>query len=195
MTTYNVRAVRWEHGWELHIDDVGVTQSHGLNDAERMVRDYLRLDYGDEVAREAEIVIKPDVDDLTEEVNAVRRTSVELRKAQDAFAGVQRAVVGQLKDRGLTGADIARVMEISPQRVSQLLETARTPGRAVRAKATVKKAAPRKRAAASKAAPRREGNVVDLLEALRATVDAASKAAAKGARRADARKERQASGR
>ena len=122
MTTYNVRAVRWEHGWELHIDGVGVTQSRGLTDAERMVRDYLRLDMGDKAAREANIVIKPDVDDLTEEVAAVRHTSAELRKAQDAFAGVQRTLVGQLKSRGLTGADIAKVLEISPQRVSQLLE-------------------------------------------------------------------------
>lgn len=28
-----VRAKRWAHGWELHIDDVGVTQSHTLRDA------------------------------------------------------------------------------------------------------------------------------------------------------------------
>ena len=26
MTTYSVRAKRWERGWELHIDGVGVTQ-------------------------------------------------------------------------------------------------------------------------------------------------------------------------
>ena len=44
--TYQVRAKRWEHGWELHIDGVGVTQSHTLRDAERMVRDYVALDTG-----------------------------------------------------------------------------------------------------------------------------------------------------
>jgi hypothetical protein len=44
---YFVRAKRWEHGWELHIDDVGVTQSHELgDDAERMVRDYISLNTG-----------------------------------------------------------------------------------------------------------------------------------------------------
>ena len=36
MRTYSVRAKRWEHGWELHIEGVGVTQSHGLKDAEMM---------------------------------------------------------------------------------------------------------------------------------------------------------------
>lgn len=46
MKTYNVRATQWEHGWELDIDGVGVTQSHGLGDAEMMVRDYIALDLG-----------------------------------------------------------------------------------------------------------------------------------------------------
>ncbi len=38
---YNVRAKRWEHGWELHIDGVGVTQSRSLRDAEMMARDLI----------------------------------------------------------------------------------------------------------------------------------------------------------
>lgn len=44
--TYSVRAERWEHGWELHIDGLGVTQSDDLDDAEMMVRDYISLDLG-----------------------------------------------------------------------------------------------------------------------------------------------------
>jgi hypothetical protein len=31
---YEVRAKRWEHGWELHIADVGLTQSRNLWDAD-----------------------------------------------------------------------------------------------------------------------------------------------------------------
>jgi hypothetical protein len=30
MTRYAVTAKRWKHGWELHIDGVGVTQSRTL---------------------------------------------------------------------------------------------------------------------------------------------------------------------
>lgn len=41
MKTYQVRAERWEHGWELHIAGVGVTQSHPLWDAEDMARDLI----------------------------------------------------------------------------------------------------------------------------------------------------------
>ena len=42
--TYQVRARRWAHGWEIHIDGVGVTQSRSLAGAEAMVRDYVALD-------------------------------------------------------------------------------------------------------------------------------------------------------
>jgi hypothetical protein len=41
VTTYTALAKRWEHGWELHIDEMGVTQSRTLADAEDMVRDYI----------------------------------------------------------------------------------------------------------------------------------------------------------
>lgn len=42
--TYSVRARPWEHGWELHIDGLGVTQSRTLRDAGMMARDYIALD-------------------------------------------------------------------------------------------------------------------------------------------------------
>ncbi|WP_060633939.1 hypothetical protein [Pseudonocardia sp. EC080610-09] len=62
--TYIVTTRRWERGWELHIADtagaeIGVTQSHKLSSAERMVRDYLALDGLDaDVALE----IRPELD-------------------------------------------------------------------------------------------------------------------------------------
>lgn len=41
MSTYTVRAKPWKHGWELHIDGIGVTQSKNLASAEQMARDLL----------------------------------------------------------------------------------------------------------------------------------------------------------
>ena len=41
---YTAIAKRWSGGWELHIDGVGVTQSHSLEKAEYMVRDYIAMD-------------------------------------------------------------------------------------------------------------------------------------------------------
>lgn len=41
--TYTVKARRWDGGWELHIEDLGVTQVADLADAEEMVLDYVGL--------------------------------------------------------------------------------------------------------------------------------------------------------
>ena len=41
--TYVVEAKRWEHGWELHVEGVGVTQSKSLGTAARMAREYISL--------------------------------------------------------------------------------------------------------------------------------------------------------
>lgn len=46
METYKVTAKPWAHGWELHIEGVGVTQVEQLDDAETTVRDYIALDQG-----------------------------------------------------------------------------------------------------------------------------------------------------
>lgn len=45
-TRYTVGAKRWDKGWELHIEGVGVAQSKTLNDAEAMARDFIALDTG-----------------------------------------------------------------------------------------------------------------------------------------------------
>jgi hypothetical protein len=56
---YEVRAVRWEHGWELHIDGVGVTQARSLASAERQVLDYAATLTGTD-ADDAVVVVHPE---------------------------------------------------------------------------------------------------------------------------------------
>jgi hypothetical protein len=41
MKRYDVTALRWDHGWELHVGGVGVTQVDRLEDAEQQVRDLI----------------------------------------------------------------------------------------------------------------------------------------------------------
>lgn len=60
VTIYQVVARPWEHGWELHIDGVGVTQSGSLADAERMVRDYIATEFDDDAAANAQIELSID---------------------------------------------------------------------------------------------------------------------------------------
>jgi hypothetical protein len=61
MSAYTVTAKRWEHGWEPHIDDVGVTQSPTLDGADQVVRDYLEA-LTNEDASTAKIEIRPNAD-------------------------------------------------------------------------------------------------------------------------------------
>lgn len=120
MKTYNVTAKRWARGWELHIDRVGVTQSHGLADAEDMVRGYIALERRVE-PDSFKVKITPEIDPKLDA--SVRQARAEVREAAEAqtrAAEHSRMVARRLKERGLSGRDVAAVLGVSPQRVSQL---------------------------------------------------------------------------
>lgn len=121
VNTYTVRAKRWEHGWELHIDGVGVTQSHGLKDAEMMARDLISRRLG--VPEDAfSVEITPEIGGgLDERATAARAAVHAAASAQQKAAAQSREAARMLHRAGLTGRDIAAVLQVSPQRVSQLL--------------------------------------------------------------------------
>jgi hypothetical protein len=120
-TTYRVRAKRWVRGWELHIDGVGVTQSHSLRDAEMMVRDYIALDTG-VPADSFDVVITPEIGGgLDDETRAARAAVADAENARREAAARSRAAARKLHQAGLSGRDIAAILGVSPQRVSQLL--------------------------------------------------------------------------
>lgn len=117
---YTVTAKRWEHGWELHIDGVGVTQSRLLGDAEQMVRDYLACDEIPD-AMTAEVVIEPDLGGLEKAIAAVRIHTEQAQAAQREAAAEARQLVADLRGQGLSVADTAAALGISKGRVSQLV--------------------------------------------------------------------------
>jgi len=121
--TYRVRAKRWEHGWELHIENVGVTQSRTLWDAEDMARDLIGR--REDVPRDAfTVTITPEIGGgLDEESRAAREAVSAADQAQRQAAAQSRATARRLRQAGLSGRDIAKVLNVSPQRVSQLLRT------------------------------------------------------------------------
>jgi DNA-directed RNA polymerase specialized sigma24 family protein len=123
MSTYNVRAKRWKHGWELHIDGIGVTQSRNLDGAEEMVRDYIETLTDHDTADDA-VVIRPEVGGgLDEAADAAREAIAEAEQALRAAAARSRQVARQLRQEGLSGRDIAAILHVSAQRVSQLLKS------------------------------------------------------------------------
>jgi hypothetical protein len=117
--SYYVTATRWAHGWELHIDGVGVTQSNTLADAEGMVRDYLELDARAD-ADTAEIVVTPDLGGVEAMAREAHRRTVEAQQAQRDAAKLSRDAVLALRALGLTVADTAVIMGVTKGRISQL---------------------------------------------------------------------------
>jgi DNA-directed RNA polymerase specialized sigma24 family protein len=133
--SYRVTATRWKHGWELDIDNVGVTQSRSLATAEATVRDYLALDDYDD-AETAGIVITPSLDaDLAAEAEAAREASRSAQMAVHAAAAKSRRAVIRLKASGLSQSEVAIVLGLSTQRVSQLIRTEQPPDRPQREQA------------------------------------------------------------
>ncbi|MGH8238469.1 MAG: hypothetical protein ACREXP_15810, partial [Steroidobacteraceae bacterium] len=122
-TVYTVTARRWARGWELHIADaageeIGVTQVRALSGAAAMVHDYLEVD--DRPSADEIHVIPELTAALRKRVDAAR-TAVRRAAAEQArAAAASRTAVQELKDAGLSGSEIAAVLEVSPQRVSQL---------------------------------------------------------------------------
>lgn len=130
MKTYTVRARRWARGWELHIEGVGVTQSHTLHDAETMARDYIMLDT-DASEGSFNVEIVPEIGGgLDEKTHAARTAVAEADQAQRRAAARSRQAARDLRQAGLSGRDIAAVLKVSPQRVSQLLKTTAKPKQA-----------------------------------------------------------------
>jgi hypothetical protein len=129
VSTYTVHAKRAGKYWELHIDGVGVTQSRTLGaDADEMVRSYVAT--MKDVAPDAvDYTLKPKVDaDIDAEAAAARKAAKEAEEAVTRSAARNRAAARRLSEAGLSGRDVAVVLGVSPQRVSQLL-TEKTFGR------------------------------------------------------------------
>lgn len=120
MTTYTARAHKWAKGWELHIEDVGVTQCRSLATAEQQVRDYLTtlLDID---ATDAEITIVPEINKtLANKITRSRKDSEKAAELQRRAAEESRQIVAELHHSGYSGTDIAALLGISTGRVSQL---------------------------------------------------------------------------
>ncbi len=124
--SYTVTARRWDRGWELAIADrdgkeVGVTQSRGLADAERMVREWLEVtDHPG--GGQAHLDWEWDLGDPSAqaELAEARAAVLDAQRAQEVAAQRSRKAIAALFATGLKGSDVARITGLSKQRVSQL---------------------------------------------------------------------------
>ena len=116
---YNVTARRWKHGWELHIDGVGVTQSRTLDTAEQMVRDYVET-LTDQDMSKAAVMIVPELGPLDRKIRAVREQLAIADRRQQEASRAYRALAAELRAAGLSVSDTAAILGVSRGRVSQL---------------------------------------------------------------------------
>jgi len=120
VSAYNVQAVKWEHGWELHVENVGVTQCRTLATAVQQVRDFVAtmLDID---ADDAEVHLSVAIGGVEKDVERARKMTAEAIEKQHQAASESRRVARELRHAGLSVADTAAVMDISKGRVSQLI--------------------------------------------------------------------------
>jgi CRP-like cAMP-binding protein len=121
MTLYTATAVRDGRWWVLTVDGLGATQSRALKDAPQAVRG-LVSSMLDVDADSFEVEVEPAIDrTVLDHVASARRAVSEAARMQGDAAAESRAAARELEGLGLTGTDIASILEVSPQRVSQLL--------------------------------------------------------------------------
>jgi len=121
MNEITVTATKWKLGWELELEDGGITQVRNLTDATVQVREYLDT-------------VDPDVDHSSWSVNIVPQIGPALSEALAAKADTEaakiatqqaarrlRTAVRDLRQAGLSSSNTATVLGITKGRVSQLI--------------------------------------------------------------------------
>jgi predicted RNase H-like HicB family nuclease len=105
--------------WAVEVPEVPdlFTQARRLEQIPAMVEDAAALLEIEEV----EVSVVPKLPDAVQvEIAEVRRLANAAAAAQQAAAAKSRGLVDHLREEGLSVRDVATVLEISPQRVSQL---------------------------------------------------------------------------
>lgn len=116
-----VIAKAWEHGWELHVEGVGVTQVRTLAGAAQQAADLIET-MTDKVMDPDELEFQIALPDgLAERAKAARRLLRDAEEINAKAAAESREVAKALReDAGLSVTDAAVVMGVSRGRISQL---------------------------------------------------------------------------
>ena len=118
---YTATAAREGRWWVITVAGIGVTQARTLRDAAPAARGLVSamLDVDEDVV--AVDVIPELPPKVRADLDEARRKVAQLEVQQREAARASRDAVAVLTASGLSGADVATVLGVSPQRVSQLL--------------------------------------------------------------------------
>ena len=120
--TYTATASREGRWWLIEIPGIGATQARRAADAREQARDLISAVKGipiDVQHVRVEFALNAD---LMDDVRRAHDARQKLAAEQSRTAELSRKAAKGLIDSGLTGADTAEVLGVSPQRVSQLLK-------------------------------------------------------------------------
>lgn len=120
--SYTVEAIRDGKWWFLRTLEAprALSQVRSLAQAEEYIREAIGYVVG--VPQDSfDVVIRPVIPErVSKEIAGARAALADLDVRQRAAAVLSRAAVKDLLALGVSGADAAALLEVSPQRVSQL---------------------------------------------------------------------------
>ncbi len=116
--TRTATAVREGRFWVVDVPGVGVTQGRSVREARAMATDLVEAMTG----RTEDVDVHFELpDDVREAVDHARATTAEAARLASVAADEYRQAVRDLVvDRGMSKADVAALLQVSQQRVSQL---------------------------------------------------------------------------
>ncbi|MDQ3404169.1 MAG: hypothetical protein M3548_12345 [Actinomycetota bacterium] len=123
MRSYRATARREGKWWVVDVEGVGATQGRSTAEAQRMATDLITV--MDEIPPERfEVRVEFELPGaLGGEVKRARLESRAAEQAQRDAADNVRRVVAHILGAGMSKQDAARILGVSPQRISQLTKT------------------------------------------------------------------------
>jgi hypothetical protein len=123
---YKIEITREGRWWMVHIPEInGLTQARRLAEAPTMAREYIALDRGIRL-RDISVEVasvrmeKPASRELLESARQIKDMRARASELERESAERAREYAHRLVEHGVPVRDIAALLEISPQRVSQL---------------------------------------------------------------------------
>jgi predicted transcriptional regulator len=128
MSTHTATATREGTWWVVDCGEYGATQARSLTEAREMATDLIAVVL-DVPAEDVDVDLTISLaDELQTDVTAAKALVDILDRVQRETANRSRVAARNLRDSGLSGRDIAVILGVTPQRVSQLIGDDRAAG-------------------------------------------------------------------
>ena len=126
MYEFKIEVTRDGRWWMVHIPEIdGLSQARRLSEAETMAREYIALDRNlpyDEIKVETASIRtnEPEIREILEMARQIRNKRVHAQQLEQEALSEAQQFAHWLTTYGVPVRDIAELLDISPERVSQL---------------------------------------------------------------------------